>query len=299
MRRLSSEWEVETNGITTLISEWGAGDRHAVLLHGVSGNRAYWSDLSPSLAQLGWHVWAPNLRGAGRVGGRLPDDQVGRDIETYVSDLVSWMDAAGIELATVAGHSFGGRLAVAFAAAHPERVEKLILIAAAGPDALTEVAEQHPELVGERGPSYASLAAIHGPAIDVLRQLRDRNPAAPTTRAVLLRWIENLKFDEDGNARHADIAATCDAQMAIIRRDDQTPLLEQIECPVIVMRSVDESPMLRHTIPHYVEHLPNATFIDRIHGGHDTPTAAPTTVLHAFHWDDDIPESVQQEIRPH
>ncbi len=282
MKRRYAEWEFETNGIVTTVGEWGEGEQHAVLLHGVSGNRVYWSDLGPQLAQRGWHVWAPSLRGAGQESVAMDSELVGREIDTYVEDLVSWLDQAGIERAAIAGHSFGGRLAATFAASYPERVTKLILIAAAGPDALTDVAEKHPELVGERGPSYRSLTEISGPVLEVLQRLHDRNPSATITRASLLRWIENLSFDGEGNAQHHDVAETADAQMAIIRAEDQTSILADITAPTVVMRSVDESPMLRHTIPHYVDHLAEVEFVDDIPGGHGTPTDAPEAVLRAF-----------------
>src|SRR5690606_41133999 len=94
MRRRFSEWEIETNGITTVVSEWGAGDRNAVLLHGVSGNRHYCSDLAEELVAEGWHVFAPDLRGAGE--SKIDsDDQVGREIQTYVEDLRAWTSALG------------------------------------------------------------------------------------------------------------------------------------------------------------------------------------------------------------
>ena len=70
--------------------------------------------------------------------------------------------------------------------------------------------------------------------------------------------------------------------MQIIYSDDQTPRLGVIDQPTVVLRSVDESPMLRHVIPHYVEHMPRARLVDDVPGGHDTPTAAPEYVLGAF-----------------
>ena len=55
--------------------------------------------------------------------GELPD------LETRVEDLGAVMDAAGAERADLFGHSEGGSTAVAFTAAYPERVERLILFA--------------------------------------------------------------------------------------------------------------------------------------------------------------------------
>lgn len=280
MRRRYAEWEFDTNGVTTTVSEWGEGDRHAVLLHGVSGNRLYWVDLAPQLVAEGWHVWAPDLRGA--PGCQLASDQqVGREIMTYVNDLASWTESAGLERFTLAGHSFGGRLAAEFAATYPERVEKLILIAAAGPDALNDVAQEHPELV-QGGTDFHELAKIEGDVIDCLETLRERRADQPAPRAAWLRWLANLEVDEQGHARHLDITATAESQMNIIRTDDQRERLSSITCPAVVLRSVEESAMLRHVIPHYADLLPNARFVDDIPGGHDTPTAAPDAVLDAF-----------------
>ncbi|MEZ4521934.1 MAG: alpha/beta hydrolase [Thermomicrobiales bacterium] len=281
MKRRSSEWEFETNGITTVVSEWGAGDRHAVLLHGVSGNRHYWSDIGPQLASEGWHVFAPDLRGAGesRV---MSDDQVGRDIQMYVEDLKSWTEELGLESFTLAGHSFGGRLTVDFTAKYPSRVNKMILIAAAGPDALNDVGREHPELVQQGGGNFSELSGIKGHVVEVLQKLRDRQPDRPATRAVMRRWLENLEIGPDGQAQHQDITATAEAQMQIIRTDDQTPLLADLNQPTVVLRSVDESAMLRYVIPHYAEQIPHATFVDDVPGGHDTPTASPEYVLQAF-----------------
>jgi pimeloyl-ACP methyl ester carboxylesterase len=281
MYRRFSEWEFDTNGITTVVSEWGDSDRYAVLLHGVSGNRHYWSDLAPQLVEEGWHVFAPDLRGNGdsRISSA---DQVGSDIQMYVEDLRSWTSELGLGSFTLAGHSFGGRLTVDFTAKYPDAVNKMILIAAAGPDALEDVARQHPDLVQSGGANFSELSSIEGHVINVLHQLHQRQPERPATHAVVSRWLENLDVETDGHAKHRDITATSAAQMEIIRTQDQTPLLADLKQPTVVLRSVEESAMLRYVIPHYEQNLPHASFMDDIPGGHDTPTAAPDYVLRAF-----------------
>lgn len=56
--------------------------------------------------------------------GALPD------LDTHVADLRAVMDAAGVQRPVLFGHSQGGSTAIAFAARHPERVQRLILFGA-------------------------------------------------------------------------------------------------------------------------------------------------------------------------
>jgi pimeloyl-ACP methyl ester carboxylesterase len=76
MKRRYSEWEIDTNGVTTVVSEWGEGEDVMVLVHGVSGNRMTWSDLARRLAADGYRVLAPDLRGCGTTIAK--GDLIGR-----------------------------------------------------------------------------------------------------------------------------------------------------------------------------------------------------------------------------
>lgn len=64
-------------------------------------------------------------RGMGR-SSRVPDDRL-PDLDTKVGDIVAVLDALGTERVSVLGTSEGGPLAVAFTAAHPDRVDALVL----------------------------------------------------------------------------------------------------------------------------------------------------------------------------
>jgi len=52
---------------------------------------------------------------------------------SHIRDLRALLDFAGISRAHVIGSSFGGSLALDFAASHPERVASLVLVGAGGP----------------------------------------------------------------------------------------------------------------------------------------------------------------------
>jgi pimeloyl-ACP methyl ester carboxylesterase len=97
-----------------------------VLLHGFSSSIYTWAETLPLLAQE-HDVVAVDLPGFG-----------GSDIPTYFDAKLAAvlvpvvLDRLGLERASLAGNSLGGALAAVTAARHPERVDKLILIDAAG-----------------------------------------------------------------------------------------------------------------------------------------------------------------------
>ena len=83
-------------------------------------------DVEPLIALLAEHhtVIAMDNRGTGRTSApRGP-----YSIEQMADDLVALMDHLGIERAHVLGISMGGRLALALAIDHPERVDRLVLV---------------------------------------------------------------------------------------------------------------------------------------------------------------------------
>lgn len=119
-------------GLKTNYLEAGAGDP-VILIHGSGpGVTAYanWRLCIPALAQR-YRVLAPDIAGFGYTE-RKPDQVY--DLDFWVRHLVEFMDAVGVERARFVGNSFGGALTLALTARHPERVDKLVLMGAAGVD---------------------------------------------------------------------------------------------------------------------------------------------------------------------
>jgi len=62
-----------------------------------------------------------------RGGGRSPlGDAEGLSLDRSIADIVALLDGIGLSRAAILGHSIGGNLAVLFAAAHPDRVSRLV-----------------------------------------------------------------------------------------------------------------------------------------------------------------------------
>jgi pimeloyl-ACP methyl ester carboxylesterase len=110
--------------------EWGApGDPLVLLLHGGWDHGRMWDGFAPMVADLGFHVVAPDVRGHGE-SGRLPLS--GAFWPAFLLDLACLVDHLGGP-ARVVGHSFGGGLTLGLASAFPERVDRAVNIDGLGP----------------------------------------------------------------------------------------------------------------------------------------------------------------------
>jgi non-heme chloroperoxidase len=74
-----------------------------------------------------FQTFALDLRGHGNSD--KPED--GYKVEDFVADLEGFMDAMGLERSNIVGHSLGSFIAQVFAAEHPDRIRKLLLISSA------------------------------------------------------------------------------------------------------------------------------------------------------------------------
>lgn len=114
---------VRANGVDFHLGEHGNGTP-LVLLHGFTGSAASWSSLSSDLGRL-HHVVAIDIIGHG--GSSAPVDPSRYEFELALRDLAEVTTQLGVARAAWLGYSLGGRLALALAVNHPDRVSALIL----------------------------------------------------------------------------------------------------------------------------------------------------------------------------
>ncbi len=100
-----------------------------VLLHGTSASLHTWDGWTDGLLAQGHRVIRFDLPGFG-LTGPTPDGDY--RIERYVDTVITLLDQLKIERATLAGNSFGGHVAWMTALLHPQRVDRLVLVDAAG-----------------------------------------------------------------------------------------------------------------------------------------------------------------------
>jgi len=118
-----SQGYVETAGVRTRYLHSGSADRPGLIfLHGTGGHaEAYVRNLAAHGAHF--NTWAIDLLGHGYTGKPDYDYEIAR----YIDHLAGFMDAVGLQTASLSGESLGGWIAGAFAIARPERVDRLVL----------------------------------------------------------------------------------------------------------------------------------------------------------------------------
>jgi pimeloyl-ACP methyl ester carboxylesterase len=118
--------EVLVFGQKIVYVEAGTGPT-VILLHGLGGSSQAWQFNIAALAEK-YHVVAPDQIGFGKSDKPF----VNYRIRTYVDFLDQFCKQLKIERATLVGNSMGGWIAAMFTASFPDRVDKLVLVDAAG-----------------------------------------------------------------------------------------------------------------------------------------------------------------------
>jgi pimeloyl-ACP methyl ester carboxylesterase len=125
------------DGLTFDVRDAGPGDGEpVVLLHGFPQDSAAWDRVAPALHQHGLRTLAPDQRGYSPMA--RPRGRAHYRLRETVGDVLALLDAAGLESAHVVGHDWGGIVAWALGAWHPDRVRTLTALSVPHPAAMAK-----------------------------------------------------------------------------------------------------------------------------------------------------------------
>ena len=231
-----------------------------------------------------WEAWAQGLKVTHRVvridlpgAGLTGPDAAGRyDDEHAVQQLLTLMDKLGLQRASLIGHSMGGRLAWRLAAEHPERIDRLVLVA---PD------------------SFASPGFEYGraPNIGISVQLMRWTLPRVVLRAGLEPAYANpALLDEDSVTRFHQMLLVPGVRGALIQRMQQLvlqppePLLARVQAPTLLVWGERDAMIPLANAQDYLRALPAATAARLVtltglgHVPHEEDPAAGLPALRAF-----------------
>lgn len=122
---------ITVDGSVTNYHDLGDG-APVLLIHGSGPGVTAWANWRLNMPELAkrFRVIAPDMFGFGYSAskGRIEDKRV------WVDQVASLLDSLGIDKVSMVGNSFGGGITLAFMIAHPDRVERAVLMGPAGLD---------------------------------------------------------------------------------------------------------------------------------------------------------------------
>ncbi|CAM4104983.1 Alpha/beta hydrolase superfamily hydrolase/acyltransferase protein [Bordetella tumbae] len=109
--------------------EWNPqGSPTAILLHGWPDSLECWRDVAPVLADAGYRVLAPALRGFAPTRFRDPATPRSGQLSALGRDLLDFIDVLGLERPVLIGHDWGARAAANACGLHDGVASHLVLL---------------------------------------------------------------------------------------------------------------------------------------------------------------------------
>lgn len=247
--------------------EAGVGGRPILLVHGLTGGKVDFAEWLEPLAEQGWHVVAPDVRGHGETGG--PRDPGAYTPEAVCADVLLLADDLGWESFVVLGHSLGGVFVQHLAINHSDRLDGMILMDTAHgpvdwiPSELFEIGVDIALSDGMAALSDA-IAAVSPPPSEseVQRALRERRPdLVSEDRAKFIATVPEMFA--------AGAALLADGP-------DRLDRLARLRLATLVLVGELDAPFLEHSRL-LADTIPNATLVVLDGAGHSPQRETPET----------------------
>lgn len=269
--------EITANGLRLHYLDWGEEGRPPmVLLHGFSAHAHYWDGFAAKM-RGDYHVYALDQRGHGDSdwSDTYPQEAMPSDLEAFVGQL-------GLTRFTLAGHSMGGGVAFRYAAAHPEQIEKMIIVDSGLP------APERPPVPGRDNSVTRSLAQEFYENEDAaVAHFGRMNPRAPEDRLrVAVRQAfralpdgrYTYKFDPKLRSR---LSSAEDVEAFRASAKELRDRMSGVACPVLILRG-EHSDILSPEVAEETEAaFPSATVVTVPGTGHNIPTDDARAFRHA------------------
>jgi pimeloyl-ACP methyl ester carboxylesterase len=117
---------VHANGLDFHVAVAGSGEKLALCLHGFPESCFSWRHQMPLLAQLGYLVWAPDLRGYG--GSSRPFGVAAYSLHNLTADVAALIEASGATQTVLIGHDWGALIAWDYAMFGRVPIAQLIIM---------------------------------------------------------------------------------------------------------------------------------------------------------------------------
>lgn len=224
----------EVNGVRLHYVEAGSGPL-VVLLHGFPEHSYTWRYQLSALAEAGFRVVAPDMRGYHL--SEKPRGVAAYRVEALAGDVAALIRHLGAQRAALVGHDWGGGVAWATAMLHPKLVERLAILNAPHPASFLHALRDPRQLLRSWYVFFFQLprlpeAYLSARDYAALRAVFTRDPRRPGayTSEDIERIVE--AFAQPGTA-----TAALNYYRALFRRNPLAArrLLRRVDAPVLVL----------------------------------------------------------------
>lgn len=248
---------MEVDGERVHVVERGSEGPRLLLLHGYASNAQAWRAVIDRLDGR-FRMAAPDMVGFGS-SSRTPTHPLTGD--AYAERLVGLLDALGWPRAHVVGQSWGGGLAQRLAAAHPDRIDRLVLVATVDPSRTLWLGTAGLR-VGIRFPWLAQLA--------VTRAQRFAARAAGVSAWELARgYVDPLRIPGT-----SDFLDRFVAEHATSSHLD----LARVQAPSLVIGPLEDRVVLPEIARSVAARIPGARYVAVPGAGHSVAAEAPDVI---------------------
>ena len=255
---------VEIGGLKFHYTDWGGGGPPLVMLHGLSGHARTWDHTAAALSER-YRVLALDQRGHGDSNWA---PQYG--LAPMAQDVLGFLDALELAEVTLMGLSMGGLVSFVFAAAHPDRVTRMVIM-----DIGPETAP-----VGARNVA-SSMAAndVFESEDEAFARARAANPR-PTDATLRHRVSHNLRPLPDGTLTFKyDKALRSPGALFDHTQDELWAAWRAVSCPVLLVRGDDSDVLATETAQRMLAENPRASFASIPDCGHSITLDSPQGLL--------------------
>ena len=266
---------VNIRGLRVCLCTWGPKEGPIILcVHGILEQGAAWSEVALRLAQKGYRVVAPDLRGHGK------SDRVGKGGSYNLMDFLGDIDAIVEVLAgkafTLVGHSLGSVVAAIFASVRPQLVKNLVLIETILP---TEAREEDTAQQLATHLDYLASPPEHPVFPDVeaaAERLRQTTPALSKSIAMMLAGRITEPCEGGVRWRWEPLLRTrAGIGFNGIGRSRYLGLLKRIQAPITLVYGDRSNFNRNEDLSEQQLAMPNAEKVV-LSGGHNLPLEAPS-----------------------
>lgn len=215
------------DGVAIQLAVWEGKGKRILCVHGITANSRCWDAIASSLAPR-HRVIAMDLRGRG-LSDSPPS---GYSVENHCKDILALMDDQRLDHPVLMGHSLGAFISLVFAAKHPQRVARLILVDGGGK---LSAAQMNKVFAGIK-PSLDRLGKVF-PDFDSYLAVLKQAPFLHPWNSFFETYFRYEVEDVQGGVRSRIQPKHIEEEAANLRNMDSSRFYSKVRVPTLILRA--------------------------------------------------------------